>query len=100
VIFSGQSKRYGLVEFAHNREKSEQARCKLDGLRLSSSSLAIRCQFVDESIASFDELHSQCLYVSNLPQDIAEVELQIWFSAVAQPSHCQVNIFITHFRSG
>jgi RNA recognition motif-containing protein len=88
---SGQSKGYGLIEFAHNREKSEEARRKIDGQKLGSGSNTVRCQFVSDTIISFEQLHSRCLYITNIPADLNEAELKEVCSAVATPTHFQVS---------
>ena len=101
----GLSKGYGLVEFAHNRDKSEQARSRINGLHLDRHNSLIRCQFVDDSIKRFSELHSRCLHVTNLPAtndddksgSNIERELKTSLGVLTTPKICLVNTFFFFF---
>lgn len=61
---------YGFVEFMHNREKSEQARLQIDLNTIDSN--VIRCQFVKDTVLTFDQLYSRSLIADNLPDSFFE----------------------------
>ena len=89
LFFEGTSKGYGFVEFAHNPEKSNEVRKQLDGKKIDS--FVLECDFVLPHIISFNQLHSCCLLVDQLPTEYKNMmELRDIFSRLVIPPYCQV----------
>ena len=99
LCFTGTSKGYGFVEFAHNPEKSNDVRKQLDGKKIDS--FVLECDFVLPEIISFDQLHSCCLLVDQLPADYKNLmDLRAIFSRLVMPPYCQVSQIYTSGRCG
>lgn len=82
---------YGFVEFMHNREKSEQARLQIDLKTIDSN--IIRCQFVKDTVLTFDQLYSRSLIADNLPDSFLNRQTVLeFFSAVESPVSYEVSL--------
>jgi len=93
-LSSGRSKGYGFVEFAHNKELSEVARSHLESI-YTDDMTTLRCEFVKESLVTFESLHSVCLFVSHLPMEYSDCDgLKNIFSIVAPPVYCRVSVLV------
>ena len=96
LLFSqiqGTSKGYGYVEFVHNREKSIQVQRTINGQKLGSCE--IHCDFVHESIVSFEQLHSFCLLVDHLPPNYKDQDdFKDKFSDRFTPRFCRVSQYV------
>ena len=88
---TGKSLGYGFVEFMHNREKSERARQQID-LKFIDSNV-VRCQFVKDSILSFNQLNSRCLIADGMPKTFASKNAaHDFFTIFEHPYICEVCI--------
>ncbi|XP_013379403.1 ribonucleoprotein PTB-binding 2-like [Lingula anatina] len=86
---TGFSKGYGFVEFSHNRDLSQQVKCQLDGM--NQGTWTSHCDFVDPAIVMYEDLHSKCLFVDNLPDNYYNsVQFKEMFSKVVPPAYCQL----------
>jgi hypothetical protein len=83
------NKGYGFVEYSHNYEKTKQACNLLDGKRMGSCTL--HCEFIKETIVTFEQLNSSCLFVDHLPPNYDDTEeFTKIFSSVNKPIYCRV----------
>lgn len=92
---TGESKGYGLVKF-QNHEGSNLARQFLNGKMLEGE--AIQVDWLNSSFIQYSQLHSKCLYVSNLPKNFRDLALfRRIFSVVKNPPYCQVWFFTLNY---
>lgn len=77
----------------HNREKSERARQQID-LKFIDSNV-VRCQFVKDTIVSFNQLNSRCLIADGLPKTFSDRNAARDFFAIFEdPYSCEVWILL------
>ena len=87
---TGESKGYGLVKY-ESQEAAAQAKQFLNGKIMESE--AIQVDWLNSSYIQYSQLHSKCLYVSNLPSNFRDLPLfRKIFSVVKNPPYCQVGI--------
>ena len=87
---TGESKGYGLVKY-ESQEAASQAKQFLNGSILEAE--AIQVDWLNSSFIQYSQLHSKCLYVSNLPPNFRDLaQFRKIFSVVKNPPYCQVNI--------
>jgi len=92
LYISGKSKGYGFVEYDEPIEKVGQIKCAMDWSKLDERLL--HCDAIVDSSHSgitFEDLHSTCLLIDNLPSDYTDsIALRELFSQLVKPVYCQV----------
>jgi hypothetical protein len=56
------------VEYTHNRDHTNTARLKIDGMEVYQC--RVHCEFILSHLTAFNDLHSKCLFISKLPPDL------------------------------
>ncbi len=86
---TGESKGYGLVKY-ESQEAAAQAKQFVNGTLLEDE--AIQVDWLNSSFIQYSQLHSKCLYVSNLPPNFRDLaQFRKIFSVVKNPPYCQVS---------
>jgi len=85
---TGDSKGYGLVKY-ESQDAANLAKQFLNGKILQDE--AIQVDWLNSSYIQYNQLHSKCLYVSNLPPNFRDLALfRKIFSVVKNPPYCQI----------
>jgi len=85
---TGESKGYGLVKY-ESQEAAAQAKQFVNGSLLEDE--AIQVDWLNSSFIQYSQLHSKCLYVSNLPPNFRDLaQFRKIFSVVKNPPYCQI----------
>ncbi|XP_060577616.1 uncharacterized protein LOC132734784 isoform X2 [Ruditapes philippinarum] len=89
---TGESKGYGFVEFNEPIEKVGKIKCSLDWSNIDGQT--VHCDAIVDSSQSgitFQDLHSKCLIIDNLPKDYCDsIALRQVFSEFVKPVYCQI----------
>ncbi|XP_060584360.1 ribonucleoprotein PTB-binding 2-like [Ruditapes philippinarum] len=89
---TGESKGYGFVEFNEPIEKVGKIKCSLDWSNVDDQT--VHCDAIVDSSQSgitFQDLHSKCLIIDNLPKDYCDsIALRQVFSEFVKPVYCQI----------
>lgn len=89
---TGESKGYGFVEYNEPIEKVGQIKCALDWSEVDGHT--VHCDAIVDSSQSgitFQDLHSRCLIIDNLPKDYSDsFVLRQLFSELVKPVYCQI----------
>ncbi|XP_053394791.1 ribonucleoprotein PTB-binding 1-like isoform X2 [Mercenaria mercenaria] len=89
---TGESKGYGFVEYNEPIEKVGQIKCALDWSVVDGHT--VHCDAIVDSSQSgitFQDLHSKCLIIDNLPKDYNDsIALRQVFSEFVKPVYCQI----------
>jgi len=85
---TGDSKGYGLVKY-ESQDAANLAKQFLNGKILQDE--AIQVDWLNSSYIQYNQLHSKCLYVSNLPSNFRDLaQFRKIFSVVKNPPYCQI----------
>ncbi|XP_064625884.1 ribonucleoprotein PTB-binding 1-like isoform X2 [Lineus longissimus] len=103
---SGESKGYGLVEYTHNRDHTNTARLKIDGMEVYQC--RVHCEFIQSHLTAFNDLHSKCLFINKLPADfvneqqldeLCRYEVEVIFSKIGMKNDQPLGFAIVEFTT-